>query len=120
MINRVEQLSRELAGELISPHRLGIGIHAGAVVVGEMGYGGTHYLTAVGDTVNTASRLEALTKKYGCELVASELVMESAGIGHVNFPRHEIAVRNREEPLVIFVVDEVRRLRPTQDIRRAE
>jgi adenylate cyclase len=110
MIRRVEELSLELRGELQTPLRIGIGIHAGSAVVGEMGYGATHALTAVGDTVNTASRLEALTKQYGCELVVSELVMERAGLGHVNFPRHEIAVRNREQPLVIVVVDEVRHL----------
>jgi adenylate cyclase len=110
MIRSVEELSRELAGELQAPLRIGIGIHAGSVVVGEMGYGGTHYLTAVGDTVNTASRLEALTKQYACELVVSELVIERAGLGHVNFPRHEIAVRNREATLAIVVVDEVRRV----------
>jgi len=110
MIRRVEELSRELAGELQTPLRIGIGIHAGSVVVGEIGYGGTHYLTAVGDTVNTASRLEALTKQYGGELVVSELVIERAGLGLVNYPRHEIAVRNREAPLGIVVVDEVRHL----------
>jgi adenylate cyclase len=110
MIRRVEVLSHELTGELQIPLRIGIGIHAGFVVVGEMGYGGTHYLTAVGDTVNTASRLEALTKQYGCELVASELVIEHAGLGHLKFPRHETTVRNRKEPLVIVVVHDVRPL----------
>jgi adenylate cyclase len=110
MISSVQELSRELAGELQAPLRIGIGIHAGSVVVGEIGHGDTHYLTAVGDTVNTASRLEALTKQYGCELVVSDLVIESAGLGNVHFPRHEIAVRNREAPLEIVVVDEVRHL----------
>jgi adenylate cyclase len=110
MIRRVEELSRELEGELPTPLRIGIGIHAGSAVVGEIGYGGTHYLTAVGDTVNTASRLEALTKQYGCDLVVSELVSERAGLGHVNFPHHDITVRNREAPLKIVIIDEVRRL----------
>jgi len=110
MIRRVEDLSRELAGDLQSPLRIGIGIHAGPVVVGEIGYGSTYYLTAVGDTVNAASRLEALTKGYGCELVVSELAMERAGLGPLAFPRHNIALRNREEPLVVVVVDKVQQL----------
>jgi len=110
MITRVEELSRELVGELQTPLRIGIGIHAGSAVVGVIGYGGTHYLTAVGDTVNTASRLEALTKQYGCELVVSELVIAQAGLGHVDAPHHDIRVRNREAPLQIVVIDEVRRL----------
>jgi adenylate cyclase len=110
MIRRVEELSRELAGELQAPLRIGIGIHGGSVVVGEMGYSSTHYLTAVGDIVNIASRLEALTKQYGCDLVVSEFVMNRAGVQRINFPCHKITVRNREEPLVIVVVDEIWRL----------
>jgi adenylate cyclase len=110
MIRRLQELSRELENELPSPLRIGIGIHAGAAVVGEIGYGDTHYLTAVGDTVNTASRLEALTKQYGCDLIISELVSELAGLGHTDFPHHEITVRNREAPLGVVIIDEVRRL----------
>ena len=110
MIRRVEELSRELEDELPAPLRIGIGIHAGAAVVGEIGYADTHYLTAVGDTVNTASRLEALTKQYGCDLVVSELVSERAGLAHIDFPHHDITVRNREAPLTVVIIDEVRRL----------
>ena len=45
---------------------------AGPVIVGEMGYGKAAAITAIGDAVNTASRLEALTKDYDCELVVSD------------------------------------------------
>jgi class 3 adenylate cyclase len=37
-----------------------------------MGYGRARYLTAIGDVVNTASRLETLTKEYNCQLVVSD------------------------------------------------
>jgi len=60
MIERMEALSRVLGGELDSPLRMGIGIHSGPVVVDEMGYAGTRHLTAVGHTVNTASRTDGL------------------------------------------------------------
>ena len=43
-------------------------------IVGEMGYGRATSVTAIGDAVNTASRLEGLTKEYGCQLVVSETV----------------------------------------------
>ena len=82
----------------------------GPAVVGEMGYGDTRYLTAVGDTVHVASRLEALTKEYACDLVASERVMTRAGLRETAHPRHELTVRNREAPLRIVVVDDARRL----------
>lgn len=108
MIERVEALSRVLGGELETPLRIGIGIHVGPVVVGEMGYAGTRYLTAVGDTVNTASRLEALTKDYACELVLSEEVIARAGIAAADYPHYELALRDRDAPLRVVVVENAR------------
>jgi class 3 adenylate cyclase len=75
-----------------------------------MGYGEAMYLTAVGDTVHVASRFQDLTKQYDCQLVISEQVAALAGVDASMFARHEIAVRNRTEPLAIRVVDDVRRL----------
>jgi len=110
MISRVEEVSRSFGADLGVPLQLGIGIHTGPAVVGEMGYGETRYLTAVGDTVHVASRLEALTKEYQCELVVSEQVMVHAGVDAPGYPRHELTVRNREAPLRIVVVAEARRV----------
>jgi adenylate cyclase len=110
MVARVHELSRALTDDLATPLRLGIGIHVGPAVVGRMGYGDTTYLTAVGDTVHVAARLEALTKDYGCELVLSEEVGARAGLDVSDHARHEITVRNREAPLAVFVVPSARRV----------
>jgi adenylate cyclase len=110
MVARVDDVSRAFGADLGAPLRLGIGIHVGPAVVGEMGYGETRYLTAVGDTVHVASRLEALTKEYECELVVSEQVMDRAGVSAPGSPRHELTVRNREAPLRIVVVAEARQV----------
>lgn len=110
MIARVEEMSRSFGAELGVPLRLGIGIHTGPVVVGEMGYGDTRYLTAVGDTVHVASRLEALTKEYQCELVTSEQVMVRAGVETHGYPQYELTVRNRQTPLRVVVAAEARHL----------
>jgi adenylate cyclase len=120
MVARVQEFSRSFGAELESPLRLGVGIHTGTAVVGEMGYGDTRYLTAVGDTVHVASRLEALTKEYECELVVSEQVLSSAGLAGADYPHHELTVRNREAPLRIAVVAEARDLAerfPTDHVR---
>jgi adenylate cyclase len=123
MVARVQKLSRALGAELEAPFRLGIGIHTGPAVVGEMGYGETRYLTAVGDTVHVASRLEALTKDYQCQLVASEEVMTRAGLASVEYPRHELTVRNRETPLRVVVVSDTQglagRMLPSADPTRS-
>jgi adenylate cyclase len=110
MVARVHELSRTLADDLATPLRLGIGIHTGAAVVGRMGYATTTYLTAVGDTVHVAARLEALTKEYACDLVLSEEVAARAGLDVGDLARHELTVRNRDAKLAIFVVPSAGRL----------
>ncbi|HEY7518561.1 MAG TPA: adenylate/guanylate cyclase domain-containing protein [Methylomirabilota bacterium] len=112
MVRSVSQLSQALAADLGEPLRLGIGIHTGPAVVGHMGYGAAVYLTAVGDTVHVAARLEALTKEYDCELVISEAVARRAGVPTPGLPRHELTLRNRREPLVVFVVREAAAVAP--------
>jgi adenylate cyclase len=60
----MESLNRALVHDIPEPPRIGIGIHTGPAIVGEMGYGSAVSVTAVGDSVNTASRIEGLTKTY--------------------------------------------------------
>ncbi len=110
MVYALSLLSEELSEDLDEPLRMGIGIHTGPVVIGRMGHGVARYLTAVGDSVHVASRLQELTKTYQCQLVISEAVGEQAEVPMQTLPRHELTVRNRHEPIAIRVVDEVQHL----------
>jgi adenylate cyclase len=101
MAERMQGLNRALVHDIPEPLRIGIGIHTGSAIVGEMGYGTAVSITAVGDSVNTASRIESLTKTYACEVVISEAVARHAGIDLGDAPRHEIEVRGRAERLVV-------------------
>jgi adenylate cyclase len=102
MFVRLEALNRALADDLDAPLRMGIGIHVGPAVVGEIGYGRTRSLTAIGDTVNIASRLQALSKTFGCELVVSDQLV--AGLELPNAPRQELVVAGRSAPLAIRTI----------------
>lgn len=107
MIRAIAALSADLEADLRTPMRIGIGIHCGPAVVGLMGHGAATYLTAVGDTVNTASRLQDQTKEFSCQLIISEPVAMRAGVDVSGFPRHEITVRNRTGPIAIRIIADV-------------
>jgi len=107
MVEGVNALSAELATDLGSPLRIGIGIHTGPAVVGRMGWGESFYLTAVGDTVHVAARLEQATKDYAAELVVSEDVARHAAVDLSRFPAHDLTVRNRAGQIAVRVVERV-------------
>jgi adenylate cyclase len=110
MSERMQVLNHALAHDMAEPLRIGIGIHTGLAIVGEMGYGTAVSVTAVGDAVNTASRVESLTKTYACELVVSEAVVRRAGIDLGAAPSHEIEIRGRVERLVVRTLTSARDL----------
>ena len=82
-----------------------------------MGYGESIHVTAIGDTVNVASRLQDATKEFHCQLVFSEEVAKQSGVNTAALPRHELTVRNRREALAVYAVDDVSSI--TESLRLA-
>ncbi len=102
MEEELEALNHGLKQDLTEPLRMSIGIHCGHVIAGRMGYGSTVGLTAVGDPVNTASRLEGMTRQLNCNLVISQDVLDNAGLGTNGLANHDVAVRGRTGMLKVY------------------
>jgi adenylate cyclase len=110
MQQRLDRLNERLSAELSEPLRMGIGVHAGEAIVGTMGPPSSPNLSAVGDNINIAARLEQQTKALGCVLVVSALVAEHAGVDLSQFVRHVVPVRGRGESIEVYAVDDPARL----------
>ncbi|RVJ42009.1 adenylate/guanylate cyclase domain-containing protein [Sinorhizobium medicae] len=106
----IRALNQTFEGELDQPLRLAIGLHAGPAIIGEMGYGQATSLTAVGDTINTASRLEGLAKEHDAELAVSAELVQRAGLAFEGHRRLEISLRGRQATLETWIVGDASQL----------
>lgn len=76
----LQRFNQQLEAEGSPEIRIGMGLHLGDLVLGEIGAAGHASRTIIGDAVNVASRLEAETKGLGAELLVSAEVLRAAGI----------------------------------------
>jgi len=106
----VDELNRFLSHDLREPIRFGVGIHGGEVIVGDIGYRDHMVFTALGDAVNVAARLQDMTKALTCEVVVSDEVRATAGLAADALPQHEVAIRGRNEPMIVRSVTEAKTL----------
>lgn len=106
MQEQLVKLNERLQHDLPEPLGMGIAIHCGHVIAGKMGHGETVGLTAIGDPVNTASRLEGMTRDLGCALIISEDVRRAAGLHMSDASKREVSLRGRTAPMQIYAVQD--------------
>jgi adenylate cyclase len=113
----VEQLNRDLAGDILEPIQFGIGVNGGRVILADIGYRDRVVFTALGDAVNVAARLQDMTKDLGCEVLIAEEVCVTARIATDMFAARELAIRGRRGLIAVRVVARANLLSPLSTSR---
>ena len=103
MQRRVLSINQELRAEGLHEIGVGIGLHTGEAVVGYIGSERRSEYTAIGDTVNTASRLESNSK--GGQILLSDAAAKAATSRYPLKQRDPIYVKNRAQPVPLFEVE---------------
>jgi adenylate cyclase len=103
MQRRMLSINDELRAEGFPEIGIGIGLHTGEVIVGYIGSERRSEYTAIGDAVNTSSRLESNAKAG--EILVSEVTAQAARSRYQLAPRDPITVKNREQPVPLFEVE---------------
>jgi adenylate cyclase len=97
----IAYLNHQFATEVREPIEYGIGINAGDVIIGDVGFRGHTVFTALGDPVNVAARLQDLTKTLDCKVVVSEEVCATAEIPADALTRTQVAIRGHDQPMMV-------------------
>ncbi len=100
----VDQVSEDLASEIASPLRFGIGVHNGPSVVGPIGLPDRTSLQFLGDTGNVAARLESLTKEMDCTAIVSTETLSAAEWPQPDWPCADVEIRGRDTAMSVFLI----------------
>ena len=115
-IKGLRELQADLQREELPAIAIGIGLNTGEMNVGNFGSSQRFDYTVIGDNVNLASRLEGLTKVYGCHILISEATRAAAGDRFFCRFVDRVRVKGKQRPVHIF--EPLCEGEPGQDLHR--
>lgn len=105
MLAKLKELNKEFIKEGLPEIKIGIGLFNGKAVAGNIGSTERLSYTAMGDTVNTASRLEGLNKEYGTQIIVGESVMKKTKGKHIFKFLGAVKVKGKNEEVNIYTIE---------------
>ena len=102
MITILGQMNAKWQAAGKTPFKIGVGMHLGEAVAGEIGSPDRTEFGVIGDTVNLASRLEGLTKEFHCDVIFSDKVRTASGINDGLLDLGQVRVKGRRNPVRLF------------------
>ncbi|BCU75424.1 CHASE2 domain-containing protein [Luteolibacter sp. LG18] len=110
MLEALDELNEKWSGEGREPFKIGVGLHLGEVLAGEIGSKERTEFGVIGDAVNLASRIEGMTKYFAVPLLVSGAVVDATeGSGKLRCVGR-IRVKGRHEPVELYTLSRDRDL----------
>lgn len=104
MVKQLDNLNKELEEKNGTKIDIGIGIYSGQAIVGNIGSKIRFDYTAIGDSVNIASRVEGLTKRYKTKIIISESVKDKIKNNYSLELLGSVEIRGRKQPVKLYKV----------------